>query len=173
MAISCWLSMAWVAQKVSEDVGEDTLLNHRVHNNKAQTGVRFLFCVTFSQSTVVDMSLHGDHGGGAAKRRRDRRLRMHWLHEQLSLQMALAAAPHHSRDVGPVSYNTLRSQKTARAEATNNALRSQTTSVAGDTEFSSLYEEELSGARPPPLVEVRPQERVLQHTLLFYSFRII
>ena len=47
------------------------------------------------------MSVHGDHGGGAAKRRRQRRLRMHWRHEQLTLQMAVAAALHHSRDVGP------------------------------------------------------------------------
>ena len=51
----------------------------------------------------------------AAKRRRDRRLRMHWRHEQLTLRMSLAAALHHSRDVGPVTYNALRSQKTARA----------------------------------------------------------
>ena len=97
------------------------------------------------------MSLHGDHEGGAAKRRRDRRLRMHWRHEQLTLQMALAAALHHSRDVGPVTYNALRSQKTARAEATNNAPRSQMSSVAGDTEFFSLYEEELGGTRPDRL----------------------
>ena len=104
------------------------------------------------------MSLHGDHEGGAAKRRRDRRLRMHWRHEQLTLQMALAAALHHSRDVGPVTYNALRSQKTARAEATNTAPRSQTTSVAGDTEFFSLYEEELGDTRPDRMYEVRPQE---------------
>ena len=51
----------------------------------------------------------------AAKRRRDRRLCMHWRHEQLTLQMALAAVLHHSRDVGPGMYNALRSQKTARA----------------------------------------------------------
>ena len=73
--------------------------------------------------------------------RRDRRLRMHWRHEQLTLQMALAAALHHSRDVGPVTYNAL--QKIARAEATNNAPRSQMSSVAGDTEFFSLFEDEL------------------------------
>ena len=78
----------------------------------------------------------------AAKRRRDRRLRMH-RHEQLTLRMALEAALHHSRDVGPVTYNALRRKRTARAEATNNALRSQNNSVAGDTEFFSLYEEEL------------------------------
>ena len=84
-------------------------------------------------------------GDSAAKRRRDRRLRMHWRHEQLTLRMALAAALHHSRDVGPVTYNAPRSQRTAMAEATNNAPRSQKTSVAGDTEFFSLYEEELGG----------------------------
>ena len=33
---------------------------------------------------------------GAAKRRRDRRLRMHWRHELLSLRMALAECQHHS-----------------------------------------------------------------------------
>ena len=33
----------------------------------------------------------------------------------LRCEMALAAALHHSRDVGPVTYNALRSQKTARA----------------------------------------------------------
>ena len=111
------------------------------------------------------MSLHGDHEGGAAKRRRDRRLRMHWRHEQLTLQMALAAAIHHSRDVGPVTYNALRSQKTARAEATNNALRSQMSSVAGDTELFSLYEDELGGTRPDRLYEVKSQKRVQRHTV--------
>ena len=92
------------------------------------------------------MSLHGDHKGGAVKRRRDRRLRMHWRHEQLTLQMALAAALHHSRDVGPVTYNALRSQKTGRAEATNNALRSQMSGVAGDTS-SSRCTRKNSGTR--------------------------
>ena len=79
--------------------------------------------------------------------------------------MALAAALHHSRDVGPVTYNALRSQKTARAEATNNALRSQMSSVAGDTELFSLYEDELGGTRPDRLYEVRPQERVQRRTV--------
>ena len=40
---------------------------------------------------------HGDVGGsGAARRRRDRRLRMHWRHEQLSLRMLRASVGHHS-----------------------------------------------------------------------------
>ena len=33
---------------------------------------------------------------GTARRRRDRRLRMHWRHEQLSLRMLLASVGHHS-----------------------------------------------------------------------------
>ena len=50
--------------------------------------------------------------------------------------------------VGPVTYNALRSQETARAEATNTAPRSQRRRVvAGDTEFFSLYEDELGGTR--------------------------
>ena len=66
---------------------------------------------------------------------------------------------------GPVTYNALRSQKTARAEATNNAPRSQMSSVAGDTEFFSLFEDELGGTRPDRLYEVRPQERDQRHTV--------
>ena len=52
---------------------------------------------------------------GVARRRRERRLRMHWRHEQLSLQMALAAALHHSRDGERGTYFSLRAQETARA----------------------------------------------------------
>ena len=33
---------------------------------------------------------------GAAKRRRELRLRMHWRHEQLTLRMVLATVEHHS-----------------------------------------------------------------------------
>ena len=40
---------------------------------------------------------HGDVGGSdAARRRRDRRLRMHWRHGQLSLRMLRASVGHHS-----------------------------------------------------------------------------
>ena len=75
----------------------------------------------------------------------------------MSVVMALAEARHHT---------ALRSQKTARAEATYDALRSQTTSVAGDTEFFSLYEDELGGTRPDRLFGVRPQERNQRRTLV-------
>ena len=93
---------------------------------------------------------------GAAQRRKGRRLRAAWRHEQQSIAQAVAAATHHS---------ALRRQKTATAQATNNALRSQKTSVAGDTKFFSLYEEELGGRWPDRLAGVRPQVRVLQRTV--------
>ena len=38
-------------------------------------------------------------------------------------------------------------------------------SVAGDTEFFSLFEEELGGTRPDRMYEVRPQERDQRHTV--------
>ena len=88
-------------------------------------------------------------------------------HERMSVAMALAAATHHSalrgewRDLNEAPTG----QRTVSAEATNDALRSQTTSVARDTEFFSLYEEELGGTRPDRLSEVRPQGRVQRHTV--------
>ena len=69
--------------------------------------------------------------------------------------MALADARHHT---------VPRGHTTARAEATYDALRSQMTRVAGDTEFFSLFEE-LGGTRPDRLFEVRPQERDQRRTV--------
>ena len=104
----------------------------------------------------------------AAMRRRDRRLRMHWRHEQLTLQMALAAALHHSRYVGPVTNNALRSQRTARAGVWGRKLNYTATirdPATPQPELFSLYEEEPSGARPDRLFGVRPQAQVLRRTV--------
>ena len=103
----------------------------------------------------------------SARRRRERRLRAQWRHEQQTVAMALAAATHHSAQRGEWRdlYEAPRGERTASAEATYDALRSQTTSVAGDTEFFSLYEEELRGTRPDRLYEVRPQERDQRRTV--------
>ena len=49
------------------------------------------------------MSLHGDHDRGAAWRRRQRRLRMHWRHEQFTLQMLLATYEHHAAPRGQMT----------------------------------------------------------------------
>ena len=90
---------------------------------------------------------------GAALRRRERRLRMHWRHEQLSLQMLLATFQHHSS-------------------------RGQTTARSGEgfeVKYTAKFPEHtlpraastpaVGGSRPDRLYEVRPQERVLRRTV--------
>ena len=114
------------------------------------------------------MLLHGDHGSGAAKRRRDRRLRMHWRHEQHTLQMALAAALHHSRDVGPVSCNALRSQRTARAGEwgrEQNYTAETRDPLTPQPKLFSLFVQEPSGVRPASVTDPVPQVRVERHVV--------
>ena len=112
------------------------------------------------------MSLHGEHG--SAWRRRQRRLRPWWRHEQQSVAMALSAVAHHSFDrVAGVQYDGLRAQKTDRAgEAANQALRRQKSKAAGEAVFFELFDEEdTSGLRPGVLAELRSQEQVQRHTM--------
>ena len=45
-------------------------------------------------------SAAGRGGTGSARRRRERRLRQHWRHEQLTLQMLLATYQHHAAPRG-------------------------------------------------------------------------
>ena len=54
---------------------------------------------------------------GAAKRRWRRRIRQFLRHERLSVEMALAAAQHHSapKSAGLVTYDALRAKNTAKA----------------------------------------------------------
>ena len=81
---------------------------------------------------MVDMMLHGDHG--SAWRRRQRRLRSWWRHEQQSVAMALSAAAHHSYDkvAAGTKYDGLRAQTTDRAgEAAYRAPRRQKSRAAG------------------------------------------
>ena len=106
-----------------------------------------------------------DRAVGSARRRRERRLRAQWRHEQQTVAMALALTTSAQRGEWRDLNEAPRGQRTASAEATYDALRSQTTSVAGDTEFFSLYEEELGGTRPDRLYEVRPQDKVQRRTV--------
>ena len=82
---------------------------------------------------------------GAAKRRRERRLRSWLRHERMTVAMALAEVTHHTAPRG---------QKTARAR---------------EEERDELYDAKglmtLPPSRPTPLVEVRPQGRVLRHAV--------
>ena len=78
---------------------------------------------------------------GATRRRWERRLRSMLRHERQTVAMELAAALHHSRDVGP---------------GTNDGLRAQTTASPGK--------------RPAPLGEVaEPQVKLVQHSGIGYE----
>ena len=102
------------------------------------------------------MPVHGDGASGAAKRRRERRLRSWWRHEAQSVQAAVVSALHHSRDVGPAKNEALRGQKktTEVEEAgleTHSGLRAPTPLPPG--------------MRPASLAEPGAQERVQRHTV--------
>ena len=73
---------------------------------------------------------------GSARRRRERRLRAWWRHEQASVSAAVVSALHHSCDVGPVLYEALRGHKKTTEEeveehATHAGLRAQTAPPPG------------------------------------------
>ena len=103
------------------------------------------------------MLLHGEHVTGAAKRRRERRLRSWLKHERQTVRMVLAETFHHSSAPFPPKFKedwvgkheqhaALQGQKTAR------------TTVA--------LEEEPGGCRQAPLPEVAAQqERLQRHTV--------
>ena len=82
---------------------------------------------------------------GAARRRRERRLRAYLRYARMSVAMALAEATHHTHPKG---------QKTARARG---------------EERDELYDAKglmtPLPSWPTPLVEVRPQRRVLRHAV--------
>ena len=91
-------------------------------------------------------------GSGSARRRRERRLRSFLRHERMTVRMELAAALHHSRDVGPGKNDGLRAQKTVNSRE--------------DAVFFELFDEDTTGVRPTGLVEPPgPQERVPRHTV--------
>ena len=102
--------------------------------------------------------------GSAAKRRRERRLRSAWRHEQLSVAMAVAAALHHSaqRGAGPATYSAPRGQKTAtegEVREPNNAPRSQ--------------KPPLPGEHPGVLKEPEVQGAMVQHSGIFELEQIL
>ena len=134
--------------------------------------------MVFSRQTLaVDMMDDVERVSGAARRRRERRLRSWLKHERQTVRMVLAETFHHSSAPFPPklkeewvgrheTHDALRGQNTARTrEATYYTLK---TSVAGDTAFFSLFDEEdaVWGTRPTGLVEPQgPQERVQRHAV--------
>ena len=97
---------------------------------------------------------------GVAQRRRGRRLRAAWRHEQQSIAQALAAFSHHSGLWGP---------KKARAGEEESELhytdKDRKTPPPQPVLLSLYEEEEPGGGRPEAFVEPRPQERVQRHVV--------
>ena len=90
-------------------------------------------------------------------RRRQRRLRSWWRHEQQSIAAALSTYSHHSAP----------RLKTARAgewgSEMNNTAKTRRTPTS-QPELLDLSDEGPGGVRPLTLAEPRPQEKVLRHT---------
>ena len=65
-------------------------------------------------TSAVGVSMDAERASGAAKRRRERRLRSWWRHERMTVAAELTVALHHSRGVGPaVPHEALRGQTPA------------------------------------------------------------
>ena len=93
----------------------------------------------------------GGDSGSAAKRRRERRLRSAWRHEQLSVAMALAAVAHHSAQPNAA----LRGLKPG-TRAKEGEVREEHQALRGQTRLPP-------GMRPALLVGVQPQGHVKRH----------
>ena len=104
-------------------------------------------------------------GDGAAKRRRLRRLRSWWRHEQQTMAAVLATYQHHSAPRGP---RKARTGEGARDELHGYAPEDAPPQAAGAQHFALDAGEDDGEApaagRPAPLLEVLPQERVQQCT---------
>ena len=101
------------------------------------------------------------HDGGAAWRRKQRRLRSWRRHEQQSIAAVLATVSHHSYP---------------KVDTTNAALRGQmigtSTRAPAAAEYFELSSDDgrpAGGMRPKSLLEPRPQGRVVQHAGIGYE----
>ena len=132
---------------VSMAVSYTTTTTRGVYPKRAHCFVASLFSMDLSEQPRT----------GAVQRRKQRRLRSWWRHEQQSIAAALATSLHHSS----------RGQRKARAREEESELKYtakfQTTPPLQLVLFS-LYDEEPGGWRPASLaLPPGPQERVPQH----------
>ena len=103
--------------------------------------------------------MYVDRATGAAKRRRERRLRSWWRHEAQSVQAAVVSALHHSRDVEPAKYEALWGQKKTTEEEEEEAGLETLSGLRAPTPLPP-------GMRPASLAEPPgAQERVQKHTV--------
>ena len=105
--------------------------------------------------------------GGAAWRRRQRRLRSWYRHEQQTVAAALATFAHHSAPRGQRMARARGGR--ARVEVHGRVPEDALPQAAGAVYFEMDTGEDdgsaPAAARPAPLLEVRPQERVQQRTM--------
>ena len=95
-----------------------------------------------------------DVESGAAWRRRQRRLRSWWRHEQQTVAAVLATVTHHSRSKVGTANAALRGQKTG------------TSTRVGPAEYFELSSDDgrpTGGERPEALLEPWPQGKLLRH----------
>ena len=98
------------------------------------------------------------HAQGAAWRRRQRRLRAHWRHEQLTLQMLLATYEHHA---APRGQSRARSGRWERAVLHGQVPEHPTPQAAGTEYFSLDVDVPAAGSRRDRLFALSgPQDRV-------------
>ena len=119
-------------------------------------------CVT------CEMDLSWQPVTGAAQRRRGRRLRAAWRHEQQSIAKALAAYTHHS---APRRQTMARAGRWERAVLHGQVPEHPTPQADGAQHFAMDAGEDVGEApapaagRPAPLLEMLPQELVQQRTV--------
>ena len=104
------------------------------------------------------------HAAGAAKRRRERRLRQFLRHERLTVAMLLAESQHHA---APRGQSRARSGGWER-DVLHGQVPEHPTPQAAGTQYSPMHVDDLppaGGSRPDRLTEVRPQERAQRHTV--------
>ena len=110
--------------------------------------------------------------GGVARRRRERRMRSWFRHEQQSIRTAMATVLHHSYDRVHTEYGAPRSQTTAtrtreRRESNGTKYTAKIRKTPPSQAFFQLYDEEGAerGMRPGSVLDLVPQGRVQQRTV--------
>ena len=146
--------------------GQTCAFSHNHHNPPHKFSPQVL--PLFAQRHFVMMDFMwtasmAEHAG-AAKRRRERRLRAHLRYARMSVAMALAESNHHA---APREQKTARAGRVGTRSTTRRSSRTTHCKEPG-TEYYGLDDDsvpELSGTRPTPLVEARPQGQVQRHTV--------
>ena len=105
-------------------------------------------------------------GTGSARRRRERRLRQHWRHEQLTLRMLLATNQHHA---APRGQTMARSGEWGSELNYTATIRRTPTPQGAGTQYFAMDVDEVAavgGSRPDSVLDVSgPQERVQRRTV--------